>query len=232
MLIQIFDAAESNELVTRNPARLAKSIRFEEAASSKKDSFTEPEVSQLMKYLPCNLLGHSIRLMLGSGIRAQELLALTPDDIDDDGTVIHISKAVKMVDGKPVLGVTKSKRSNRDIPIPQTYRGSALYLKENGGKAFIWCSGHGSMLYGVGTFRKWYYHELERVPEVRRLSPHCCRHTYISRLQAKGVPMVEIARLVGHTNITTTDGYLHMNSETLAQAVSALDTMDNVPERG
>lgn len=222
MLIQIFDAAESNDAVKRNPARLAKVLRNKDVEVNQKDSFTEEEVRQLMDHLPNNKVGHSIRTMLGSGIRVQELLALDEKDIADDGSVIHISKAVKMVDGKAVLGPPKSKNSIRDVPIPGSYRASLMYLKANSGKAFIWCSGRGNMLYGVGTFRKWYYQALKETGNVRLLPPHCCRHTYVSRLEAKGVPMEQIARLVGHSKITTTNGYLHVQEKVLKDAVAVL----------
>ena len=71
-----------------------------------------------------------------------------------------------------------------------------------------------------------YYKTLETVPGVRKLTPHCCRHTYITRLQAKGVPMEFIARLAGHSDIMTTDGYAHTSLTTLAEAVSALDAKE------
>lgn len=225
MLIQIFDVAESDEVVKRNPARLAKAIRYSDAGESSKDAFTEKEVRLMNSELPDNLLGHSIRTLLGSGIRVQELLALFNENIADDGSQIKVNRAVKMVDGKPVLGPPKSKRGERIVPIPKAYRPSVLYLKQHGGKALIWCSGKGNLLYGVGTFRRWFYREIKKIPGVRALTPHCCRHTYISLLQAKGVPMVEIARLVGHSNISTTDGYLHVGTKTLAEAVAVLDDL-------
>lgn len=227
MLIQIFDAAESDEAIKKNPARLSKVIRYSKARQSIKDAFTEEEVHLLNCSLPNNLLGHGIRTLLGSGIRVQELLALFNADIAEDGSQINVDKAVKMVNGKPVLGPPKSKRGERVIPIPKSVRPSVLYLKQHGGKALIWCSGKGNLLYGVGTFRKWYYAAVKKVPGVRPLPPHCCRHTYISLLQAKGVPMVEIARLVGHSNISTTDGYLHVKTKTLAEAVAVLDDLDH-----
>ena len=34
----------------------------------------------------------------------QELLALRPEDISEDGSVIHVEHAVKMVNGVPQLG--------------------------------------------------------------------------------------------------------------------------------
>ena len=63
----------------------------------------------------------------------------------------------------------------------------------------------------------------ENVGQVRKLSPHCCRHTYVTMLQANGVPMETIAALTGHSDIKTTEGYLHQSADTLAKAVEVLN---------
>jgi len=223
MLIQIFDFAEANEVVNRNPAKLAKVIRDNDSYSSKKDAFNEEEVQRLFVELPDNKLGHSIRILLGTGIRVQELLALKKSDIAEDGSALMIQRAVKMVDGKAEIGKTKSKASMRTVPVPTSYQSSALYLREHAGEALVWCSGQKNLVYSIGTFRKWYYRALEEVGFVRLLPPHCCRHTYVSRLEARGVSMEKIARLVGHTKISTTNGYLHMQIRTLQAAVEMLD---------
>ena len=224
MLIQIFDEAAANDLVDKNPGRLAKMTRgIFMQEESRKDAFTDKEVSLLMRDLPNNLLGNSIRTMLGTGMRVQELLALRPCDIAEDGTSIRIDKAVKMVDGHPVLGPPKSNRSKRTIPVPNEFRTYAKFLREEGGQAFIWTSTRDSLLYSVGTFRNCFYKEIKKIPGVRKLTPHCCRHTYVTRLQANGVPMETIAALTGHSDIKTTEGYLHQSPETLAKAVEALN---------
>ena len=82
----------------------------------------------------------------------------------------------------------------------------------------------------IESFRKRYYAALKQVPGVRALTPHCCRHTYITKLQAKGVPMETIARLVGHSRVTTTDGYLHIQNAALEKAVAVLDVSDTREE--
>ena len=84
------------------------------------------------------------------------------------------------------------------------------------------CSG-GNPLYGVGSFRRRFYTALKNVGQVRKLSPHCCRHTYVTMLQANGVPMETIAALTGHSDIKTTEGYLHQSADTLAKAVEVLN---------
>ena len=128
-----------------------------------------------------------------------------------------------MVDGHPMLGPPKSKRSKRIIPVPEIYRLYAKTIREEGGQAFIWTSTRDSLLYSVGTFRKLFYRELEKIQGVRKLSPHCCRHTYVTMLQANGVPMETIAALTGHSDIKTTEGYLHQSADTLVKAVEVLN---------
>ena len=229
MLIQILDTAEADDLVIKNDARRAfrstKRLRKQKKAHTK-DSFSIQEVERLLSDLPDTLLGNSIRLMLVSGLRLQELLALTPSDIAENGSWICVNKAVKMVDGIPKLGDPKSFTSRRVIPIAPKYRAIPIWLRENGGQAFLWCAPRNeSLLYSTGTVRRKYYRLLEKYPDVRRLSPHCCRHTYVTLLQHQGVPMETIARLTGHTDIKTTGNYLHISNDTLQNAVIALETL-------
>lgn len=231
MLIQVFDSAEMNDIISSNPARKSKSVRvlptIEEFSSNKKDAFTDAEQELLRAYLPDNMVGHTIRVMLGTGLRTQEVLALLPDDIAADGSSIAISKAIKMVGGTPTMGPPKSQKGRRIVPVPVDYRQNALYLKNHSGKPYVWTSKRDSGLYDVGSFRRRYYSVLKTISGVRPLSPHCCRHTYISNLEKKGIPMEQIARLAGHSRISTTDGYVHADINTLANAVTVLNASCN-----
>ena len=227
MLIQIFDSAVANGLLERNPARTAKTIRLEvvtgDILPKKKDAFTPEEVERLLTGLPDTPFGNGIRLMLGTGIRVQELVALTAGDIAGDGSWISVNKAVKMVDSTPVLGPPKSRRSIRTVPVPPRYRLYALALRKSAGKLFCIPSHKLGEPCTIERFRKRFTAPLAEVPDVRKLTPHCCRHTYITALQVKGVPMETIARLAGHSRITTTDGYLHIPDSALADAVTVLE---------
>lgn len=227
MLIQILDWAVQNRFISNNPARISKKLRstFSNQIDivKSKDSFTEEEIQILFDRLPNDLLGNSVRLLLVSGMRVQELLALTANDIEPDGSAILINKAVEMVDGKPRLGPPKSRRSNRIIPIPENYRYLAVFLREHGGKILLWESSQPGVPCTIEHFRNRYLRVIRDLP-VRRLTPHCCRHTYITWLQRRGVPVDIIARLAGHTNIGVTDVYLHTSKDTLSQAVEKLST--------
>lgn len=90
MLYQIFKKAEANDLVHKNPARYADKMRSTNPPK-KKEAFTGEEVKLLMAKLPMDRIGWSIRLMLGTGMRAQEIMGLEPKHITEDGSVITIN---------------------------------------------------------------------------------------------------------------------------------------------
>jgi integrase len=80
MLYQIFHKAEANDLIHKNPVRFADKMRNIDPGTAK-ECFTAEEVKLLMANLPQNRIGASIRLMLGTGMRSQEILALEPKHI-------------------------------------------------------------------------------------------------------------------------------------------------------
>lgn len=54
---------------------------------------------------------------------------------------------------------------------------------------------------------------------VRVLTPHCCRHTYVSQLQALGVSIETIQSIVGHADLDMTRHYLHVQENIRLEAV-------------
>ena len=79
MLIQQFDAAEDNGLVSGNPAQRGKIINDPEGFLSEpryeKDVFTDEKVEMLHRELPDDLMGNSTRLLLDTNLRGLELIA-------------------------------------------------------------------------------------------------------------------------------------------------------------
>ena len=70
MLFQIFNKAEANDYVLKNPVRFAEKQRQTEPVA-RKESFTREEMVLMMEHLPDTKIGWSIRLMLGTGMRTQ-----------------------------------------------------------------------------------------------------------------------------------------------------------------
>lgn len=223
MLFQILQKAEANDLIRKNPVQFANKIKST-GKVVEKDAFTASELRLLMENLPYDRMGNSIRLLLGTGMRTQELLALEPRYIAEDGSMIYVRQAVKLVKGTVVVGEPKTRESNREIPIPVGLRDCARMLRNTENK-YIWEVGAEGRPCNPTYFRDQFRKYLEAVPGVRILTPHCCRHTYVSQMQAIGVDMATIQALVGHTDTDMTYQYLHVQSTIKNDAVEKFDAV-------
>ena len=217
MMYQIMNKAEANDLVRKNPVRFAEKMRYREAPK-RKEAFTAEEVAIMMERLPKDRAGLSIRLLLGTGMRSQELLALEPRHIEPDGSVIHIEQAINLHKGTAVVGVPKSRDSYRSIPVPQSLRWCAVALRQTD-KKFIWEARKRDNPCNPSYFRDQFRIALEAVPEVRQLAPHSCRHTYVSQMQALGVDLSTIQSIVGHADLDMTKHYLHVQESIRQEAI-------------
>lgn len=217
MLYQIFHKAEANDLVRKNPVRFADKMRSN-GPRQRKEAFTAEEVRLLMTQLPKDKMGISIRLMLGTGMRSQELLALEPRHIEEDGSVIHIRQAVNLVKGSVHVGVPKSRDSYRDIPVPPNLRWCAKELR-NVDTKYIWEKRKKDTPCNPSNFRDEFKEAIGKIEGVRILTPHSCRHTYVSQMQALGVDLSTIQSIVGHADVDMTEHYLHVQDGIRQEAI-------------
>ena len=207
MLFQIFNKAAANDIILKNPVAFADKMR--KRPPREKEAFTADEVRTLLRELPEDKIGWSIRLMLCTGMRTQELLGLEPRHIAQDGSSINIAQAVVMVKGTAIIGTPKSYDSYRTIPVPELVQYCARNLR-NTEKKFIWEAGRPDMPCNPSHFRTQFKKALEQIDGVRMLTPHCCRHTFVSQMQALGVDIETIQNIVGHAEIDMTRHYLHV----------------------
>jgi len=207
MLFQIFNKAVANDIILKNPVAFADKMR--KRPPREKEAFTADEVRTLLRELPEDKIGWSIRLMLCTGMRTQELLGLEPRHIAQDGACVNIAQAVVMVKGTAIIGTPKSYDSYRTIPVPELVQYCARNLRSTD-KKFIWEAGRPDMPCNPSHFRTQFKKALEGVDGVRVLTPHCCRHTFVSQMQALGVDIETIQNIVGHAEIDMTRHYLHV----------------------
>lgn len=227
MLFQILNKAEANDFIRKNPVRFAEKMR-RDGMVKPKDAFTTVEVRKLMSDLPEDKIGLTIRVMLGSGLRTQEFLALCPEHIEPDGSMIHVRQALKLVKGVAHIGSTKSRDGMRDVPIATEFRPYLVALRAMHGETFVWQSTRKDIPINPTRFRDYFRDALEQVDGVRKLTPHSTRHTYVSQLQANGVDIDTIKSLVGHADIQMTEHYLHVQSEVKLNAVERLNALLNL----
>lgn len=215
MLFQIFNMAVANDILIKNPVAHAEKVHRPKAKKSK-DAFTADEVKKLMKELPEDKIGWGIRIMLATGMRTQELLGLEPRHIAKDGSSINIEQAVVMRRGSAAIGPTKTADSVRTVPVPEMVRYCAMNLRETERK-FVWEVGRLNQPCNPSYFRDKFKQAIGAIEGVRMLTPHCCRHTYITHMLQLGVDPKTIQALVGHSEVDMTMYYAHAQ-ETSKQA--------------
>ena len=199
--------AVANDLLIKNPVAYADKMR--KGLPKRKESFTPEEVQLLMENLSEDKIGWSIRLMLATGMRTQEILGLEPRHIAEDGSTITIEQAVVRVKGSIAIGTPKSYDSYRTVPVPELVRDCARFLRETD-KKFVWEVGKQDMPCNPSHFARQFKLAVERVEGVRVLTPHCCRHTFVSMMQMLGVDIETIQNIAGHAEIDMTRHYLHV----------------------
>ena len=158
-------------------------------------------------------------------MRKQELLALEPRHVAEDGSTIRVEQALTRIKGTAVISTPKSFDSYRTIPIPRNVRYYAVMLRKYGGVQFLFESPKkpgepANPSYFDDLFRK----ALESVEGVRILTPHCCRHTYVSQMQALGVNLETIQSMVGHADVDMTAHYLHLQEPKRQEAIEKFST--------
>lgn len=206
MLHSIFNKAVANDLLSKNPVAFAEKLKKQPVNT--REAFTEEEVRILLRDLPNNRIGWSIRLMVCTGIRGQELLGLEPRHISVDGAYLTIEQAVVMDKGISVIGDPKSACSRRTIPVPEIVQYCAKNLR-NTDKKYIWEAGKPRHPCNPSYFRNQFRKALENVEGVRVLTPHCCRHTCASLLLSYGVDPKTIQQVLGHAKVDMTFHYTH-----------------------
>ena len=133
-------------------------------------------------------------VLLFTGLRRDELVCLTLDDIDLDQQVIHVRKS-------------KTQAGLRDVPIPdRLVPWMERYIASG----------------AIGHQRQWLVNTMWKPYPVSHHTRHDCRHTYITKLTEAGVDERMIKQLVGHAGGVTNDVYTHYSMEKKLEAVNTV----------
>lgn len=158
-----------------------------------------------------------VSLLLYTGARRNECLALTSNDIDLKKKTIQINKTLVPSNrvGEVIQGMTKTSAGNRVIPISAPLMPILeSYCKSIDGPLIATTSGH---YYRTRIFQKFWNGILDKLTAVNGgklvaddITPHIFRHTYASDLYKAGFDIKAAQYLLGHTDIATTlDTYTH-----------------------
>lgn len=210
-----FNLAFKWDFIGVNPANYVKKFKIEQKEIL---NFTDTELQIVFAKMPNGLIKNVVMLALGTGCRLNEILNLQFKDIDLNQGVITIRnkndfktksgriRHIPIADSLETLlrGLLGHDNNVYELNNPERY----LFAKANGFRY--------NKDYVSRRFKR--YLRACNLPE--KFHFHCLRHTYITNLVKAGTNMNYIKQIAGHSDLKTTENYIHVAIEDLRDAVN------------
>lgn len=239
VVYQIFEIAVVDNIIRTNPASNAfrHFSKSNEITSKQRDALTVKQQEQFIDFVYSSRiysrLGNLFTVLLGTGLRIGEALALTWDDIDFDAGVITVCKTMAYKPGEDGrygyrISPPKTAAGNREVPMLDDVKAALLREKSRpkqgrkfeveGYTGFVFLNNAGQVytnafLYDSiqGIVESYNREEFARASKEARppeympkISAHIFRHTFCTRLCEQGVNLKVLQDVMGHRNIRTT----------------------------
>ena len=149
-----------------------------------------------------------LELMYGAGLRVSELVSLTLQNIDMENNTLRT-----MGKGKKERWIPIGEVANEYLEKYLKIRTSLLKKEVND---FLFLNNHGKQMTRQGFFKI-----LKKIAKKQGIekdfSPHTLRHSFASHLLKYGADLRVIQELLGHSDISTTQIYMHIEDEKKAK---------------
>lgn len=200
--------------ISSNPATNAKQIL---QPQRERLSFNESELKQFLNAVASSQFKNIIIFGLLTGCRLNEILNLQWKDLklNEKFIIIRNKGNFKTKTGK-IRTIPISENLFRLITSVKVDKGGYnkddLIFPNDKGKVY-------SKSYISRKFKR--YARQANLPGTFHF--HCLRHTFLTILAKNGVPIYYLKELAGHSNIKTTEVYLHAITEDLREAVEKIN---------
>lgn len=223
-LATLFNHAQYLEIIDKNPADY---IKTDPVPNQVKGRYYEPEdVDRLLSTLEREgdyKYYVFFVLQLYTGCRPSEIYGMTWEQIDFDRGIITIDRA--LVKSKSAGGyVVKSTKAHdvRTKPIPAYIEVMLKKLKSTslGTTDYVFTNTDGGHL-GEHAFREYLRRFCDR-HGLPYIPPYGIRHTAGTLLAARGIPIANVAKQLGHASTQTTTKYIHATQSVDEEAENIL----------
>jgi len=150
----------------------------------------------------------------GGGLRLNEACHLRVADLQSD------RQQIRVVQGK-------GKKDRYTLLSPRLLEELRLYWKLYRLEGWLFPAHHDVQQPMIdATGQRIFYRAVQRAGLPRQGGIHSLRHSFATHLLESGVEITVVQRLLGHTSLNTTAGYLHVRQERLGQIKSPLQLLD------
>lgn len=218
---RILEDAVNNDVISKNVANGIKTVKFPKNERQPLTLEEDKKVTEIAKY---NKYGLFILILRYCGIRPEEAVAITLDDIDLKNNLLIINKAVSLAQNQPNVKPTKNLK-NRKIPIPNflidSLKYEVSYRRQNNIEyLFTKETDKFSMLtkQALKTHLHTFLNELNRNVKDDKdkinFSYYQLRHSYCTMLYYAGIKIKKAQELMGHSSAKMVyDIYAHLDEE-------------------
>lgn len=214
------------------PVHKAVKLPSEEAVKKHKKeviAYTKAEQRALKAVLTKhdNPAYYTILIMLETGMRIGEALALSWDDIDWNRKAVRVRKTVVRIAEKKrsyVQNSAKSFSSNRVIPLSKDAQNILSWMKttDNCLSSFIFHDEHGERLSYEAL--RWWTQKACNEAGIEYYGQHVFRHTFATNCYEKGCDVKMLSKLLGHADVTITyNVYIHLFGDALEEMRAVVD---------
>ena len=150
-----------------------------------------------------------IKLCYGMGLRVSEVVHLKVQDIDSDRMMVLVR--------------CSNNKKDRYVPLPESIlEALRTYYKEYKPKEYLFEGQFGSAI-SVRTIQSVFKMGMRKAKINKKIGIHGLRHSYATHLLEYGTDMSFIQKLLGHSQIATTEIYARVSNKVLAKIQSPLD---------
>lgn len=229
-------------VISINPATSSK-IDLPQQGQAEIEIFTKEEASKMLSCLNNEPLIYQalIHLAIVTGARKGELIALTWDNIDLKTGTIIIKQSNYKLTGEEIKTKTTKSGKIRSVSIPpycvsllKDYRVHQMQEQIKAGdqwndENWVFTQWNGKPMH-VNTPSHWFSKFLAKYDLPHRKF-HALRHTSATLLLANGTNIKTVSSRLGHSQLSTTNIYLHSIEEADRAASQSFETILQIPNQ-